>query len=167
MKDEAAFLPRTVILVTSAKEASDSSHCCRHKQPEHSLLNELSFCFLPDRAAGKQASCCRSFPKVPGDLLANQLYSHRRQPWVSQMTEICLTVAKTVALLQKESSVFFSWSYLIFLLFCILFAESTDDDKVVAWLWEEIKGPLREEKVSANTSFLTLTNLVPGNYTFR
>lgn len=46
-------------------------------------------------------------------------------------------------------------------------AESKDDDKVVAWLWEEVKGPLREEKVSANTSVLTLTNLVPGNYTFR
>lgn len=53
--------------------------------------------------------------------------------------------------------------------YSILFraAESKDDDKVVAWLWEEVKGPLREEKVSANTSVLTLTNLVPGNYTFR
>ncbi|XP_034456020.1 dyslexia-associated protein KIAA0319-like protein isoform X2 [Hippoglossus hippoglossus] len=45
-------------------------------------------------------------------------------------------------------------------------SQSTDDDKVVAWLWEEVKGPLREEKVSANTAILTLTNLVPGNYTF-
>lgn len=45
-------------------------------------------------------------------------------------------------------------------------SQSKDDDKVVAWLWEEVKGPLREEKVSANTSVLTLTNLVPGNYTF-
>uniref|UniRef100_A0A3Q3D4T1 KIAA0319 like n=1 Tax=Hippocampus comes TaxID=109280 RepID=A0A3Q3D4T1_HIPCM len=44
--------------------------------------------------------------------------------------------------------------------------QSTDDDKVVAWHWEEVKGPLREEKVSANTAVLTLTNLVPGNYTF-
>lgn len=46
-------------------------------------------------------------------------------------------------------------------------SESTDDDKVVAWHWEEIKGPLREEKVSADTPVLTLTSLVPGNYTFR
>ncbi|XP_028452755.1 dyslexia-associated protein KIAA0319-like protein [Perca flavescens] len=45
-------------------------------------------------------------------------------------------------------------------------SQSTDDDKVVAWHWEEVKGPLREEKVSADTAVLTLTNLVPGNYTF-
>jgi len=38
---------------------------------------------------------------------------------------------------------------------------------VVAWHWEEVKGPLREEKVSADTAVLTLTSLVPGNYTFR
>lgn len=45
-------------------------------------------------------------------------------------------------------------------------SQSTDDDKVVAWHWEEVKGPLREEKVSADTAVLTLTSLVPGNYTF-
>ncbi|KAM8884582.1 dyslexia-associated protein KIAA0319-like protein isoform 1-T2 [Synchiropus picturatus] len=45
-------------------------------------------------------------------------------------------------------------------------SQSTDDDKVVAWHWDEIKGPLREEKVSADIPVLTLTNLVPGNYTF-
>ncbi|XP_077404359.1 dyslexia-associated protein KIAA0319-like protein [Vanacampus margaritifer] len=45
-------------------------------------------------------------------------------------------------------------------------SQSTDDDKVVVWHWEEVKGPLREEKVSANTAVLTLSNLVPGNYTF-
>uniref|UniRef100_A0A7N9AWZ2 KIAA0319-like n=1 Tax=Mastacembelus armatus TaxID=205130 RepID=A0A7N9AWZ2_9TELE len=45
-------------------------------------------------------------------------------------------------------------------------SQSTDDDKVVAWHWEEIKGPLREEKVSADTPVLTLNSLVPGNYTF-
>ncbi|XP_020510807.2 dyslexia-associated protein KIAA0319-like protein [Labrus bergylta] len=45
-------------------------------------------------------------------------------------------------------------------------SQSTDDDKVVAWHWEEVKGPLREEKVSADTPVLTLTSLVPGNYTF-
>lgn len=50
---------------------------------------------------------------------------------------------------------------------CLPFTESTDDDKVVAWHWEEVKGPLREEKVSADTPVLTLTSLVPGNYTFR
>ncbi|XP_076865096.1 dyslexia-associated protein KIAA0319-like protein [Brachyhypopomus gauderio] len=45
-------------------------------------------------------------------------------------------------------------------------SQSTDDDKIVSWHWEEVKGPLREEKVSADTAVLTLTNLVPGNYTF-
>ncbi|XP_070777817.1 dyslexia-associated protein KIAA0319-like protein [Enoplosus armatus] len=45
-------------------------------------------------------------------------------------------------------------------------SQSTDDDKVVAWHWEEVKGPLREEKVSADTPVLTLTSLVHGNYTF-
>lgn len=50
---------------------------------------------------------------------------------------------------------------------CCTIKESTDDDKVVAWHWEEVKGPLREEKVSADTIVLTLKSLVPGNYTFR
>ncbi|KAL0962449.1 hypothetical protein UPYG_G00340140 [Umbra pygmaea] len=45
-------------------------------------------------------------------------------------------------------------------------SQSTDDDKVVAWHWEEVKGPLGEEKVSADVQILTLTGLVPGNYTF-
>ncbi|KAL6099503.1 kiaa0319l [Pungitius sinensis] len=44
--------------------------------------------------------------------------------------------------------------------------KSTDDDNVVAWHWEEVKGPLREEKVSADTPVLSLTKLVHGNYTF-
>ncbi|NWY47673.1 K319L protein, partial [Sylvia atricapilla] len=45
-------------------------------------------------------------------------------------------------------------------------SESTDDDKIISYHWEELKGPLREEKVSSDTAILTLTNLVPGNYTF-
>ncbi|XP_053254807.1 dyslexia-associated protein KIAA0319-like protein homolog isoform X1 [Podarcis raffonei] len=45
-------------------------------------------------------------------------------------------------------------------------SHSTDDDKIVSYHWEELKGPLREEKVSADTAILKLTNLVPGNYTF-
>uniref|UniRef100_A0A8C5WR25 KIAA0319 like n=2 Tax=Laticauda laticaudata TaxID=8630 RepID=A0A8C5WR25_LATLA len=46
-------------------------------------------------------------------------------------------------------------------------SQSTDDDKIVSYHWEELKGPLREVKVSADTDILELTNLVPGNYTFR
>ncbi|XP_069478696.1 dyslexia-associated protein KIAA0319-like protein homolog [Ambystoma mexicanum] len=45
-------------------------------------------------------------------------------------------------------------------------SQSKDDDKIVSYHWEELKGPLREEKVSADTAILKLTNLVPGNYTF-
>ncbi|XP_043848500.1 dyslexia-associated protein KIAA0319-like protein homolog isoform X3 [Dromiciops gliroides] len=45
-------------------------------------------------------------------------------------------------------------------------SKSTDDDKIVRYHWEELKGPLREEKVSEDTTILKLTNLVPGNYTF-
>ncbi|KAL2080372.1 hypothetical protein ACEWY4_024165 [Coilia grayii] len=45
-------------------------------------------------------------------------------------------------------------------------SQSTDDERIVKWHWEEVKGPLREVKVSADTDILTLTNLVPGNYTF-
>ncbi|KFW00966.1 Dyslexia-associated protein KIAA0319-like, partial [Eurypyga helias] len=45
-------------------------------------------------------------------------------------------------------------------------SQSTDDDKIVSYHWEELKGPLREEKVSSDIAVLTLTNLVPGNYTF-
>ncbi|XP_069751765.1 dyslexia-associated protein KIAA0319-like protein isoform X3 [Narcine bancroftii] len=45
-------------------------------------------------------------------------------------------------------------------------SQSTDDDEIISYQWEELKGPLREEKVSASTQILKLTNLVPGNYTF-
>ncbi|NXH50493.1 K319L protein, partial [Dicaeum eximium] len=45
-------------------------------------------------------------------------------------------------------------------------SKSTDDDKIISYHWEELKGPLREERVSSDTPILTLTNLVPGNYTF-
>ncbi|KAM3933359.1 dyslexia-associated protein KIAA0319-like protein homolog [Leptodactylus fuscus] len=46
-------------------------------------------------------------------------------------------------------------------------SQSTDDEKIVSYHWEELKGPLREEKITADTAVLKLTNLVPGNYTFR
>ncbi|KFP58380.1 Dyslexia-associated protein KIAA0319, partial [Cathartes aura] len=46
-------------------------------------------------------------------------------------------------------------------------SQSIDDMKIVSYHWEEIKGPLREQKASADTPVLRLSNLVPGNYTFR
>lgn len=45
--------------------------------------------------------------------------------------------------------------------------ESTDDDKIVQYHWEELKGPLREVKISEDTAILKLSKLIPGNYTFR
>ncbi|XP_019285707.1 dyslexia-associated protein KIAA0319-like protein homolog isoform X2 [Panthera pardus] len=45
-------------------------------------------------------------------------------------------------------------------------SQSTDDDKIVQYHWEELKGPLREEKISEDTAILKLSKLVPGNYTF-
>ncbi|XP_054427926.1 dyslexia-associated protein KIAA0319-like protein homolog isoform X2 [Pteronotus mesoamericanus] len=45
-------------------------------------------------------------------------------------------------------------------------SQSTDDDKIVKYHWEELKGPLREEKISEDTPILKLSKLVPGNYTF-
>nr|DBA33685.1 TPA: hypothetical protein GDO54_001328 [Pyxicephalus adspersus] len=46
-------------------------------------------------------------------------------------------------------------------------SQSTDDEKIVSYHWEELKGPLREEKITGDTEILKLTNLVPGSYTFR
>ncbi|XP_054237634.1 dyslexia-associated protein KIAA0319 homolog isoform X1 [Indicator indicator] len=46
-------------------------------------------------------------------------------------------------------------------------SQSIDDMKILSYHWEEIKGPLREQKASADTAVLHLSNLVPGNYTFR
>ncbi|NXQ16781.1 K0319 protein, partial [Peucedramus taeniatus] len=46
-------------------------------------------------------------------------------------------------------------------------SQSIDDVKILSYHWEEIKGPLREQKASADTPVLHLSNLVPGNYTFR
>ncbi|XP_016287233.1 dyslexia-associated protein KIAA0319 homolog isoform X1 [Monodelphis domestica] len=46
-------------------------------------------------------------------------------------------------------------------------SQSTDDTKIVSYHWEEIQGPQREQKVSVDSAVLQLSNLVPGNYTFR
>ncbi|XP_066268717.1 dyslexia-associated protein KIAA0319-like protein isoform X2 [Branchiostoma lanceolatum] len=46
-------------------------------------------------------------------------------------------------------------------------SQSTDDDGIVDYHWEEVKGPLREEKASGEESILRLNNLIPGSYVFR
>ena len=49
-------------------------------------------------------------------------------------------------------------------------AESTDDDKVVAYLWEQVTGPLGSENLPADvmaTPMLVLKALAPGDYKFK
>uniref|UniRef100_H0X3D1 KIAA0319 n=1 Tax=Otolemur garnettii TaxID=30611 RepID=H0X3D1_OTOGA len=46
-------------------------------------------------------------------------------------------------------------------------SQSTDDTKIVSYHWEEITGPFIEERISADAPILHLSNLIPGNYTFR
>lgn len=45
--------------------------------------------------------------------------------------------------------------------------ESTDDTEIVSYHWEEINGPSIEERTSADSPVLRLSNLDPGNYSFR
>ncbi|XP_075127010.1 dyslexia-associated protein KIAA0319 homolog isoform X2 [Leptodactylus fuscus] len=45
--------------------------------------------------------------------------------------------------------------------------ESTDDDKIVSYHWEQIEGSSQEMKTGRDNPLLHLSNLVPGNYTFR
>ncbi|XP_044773194.1 dyslexia-associated protein KIAA0319 homolog isoform X2 [Neomonachus schauinslandi] len=45
-------------------------------------------------------------------------------------------------------------------------SQSTDDTKIVNYRWEEVSGPFREE-TPTDSPVLHLSNLVPGNYTFR
>ncbi|KAM9308308.1 dyslexia-associated protein KIAA0319 homolog [Gastrophryne carolinensis] len=46
-------------------------------------------------------------------------------------------------------------------------SQSRDDDKIVAYLWEEIKGPSHQLKKVGDSSVLHLSDLEPGNYTYR
>ncbi|XP_044151462.1 dyslexia-associated protein KIAA0319 homolog [Bufo gargarizans] len=46
-------------------------------------------------------------------------------------------------------------------------SQSTDDDKIIAYHWEQTEGSLQEMNTEEDNPVLHLTNLVPGNYTFR
>ncbi|KAG8571510.1 hypothetical protein GDO81_011674 [Engystomops pustulosus] len=46
-------------------------------------------------------------------------------------------------------------------------SQSTDDDKIVAYLWEQTEGSVQEMKTREDNPVLQLSNLEPGNYTFR
>lgn len=67
----------------------------------------------------------------------------------------------------RDLGIHTSYCYNILICFSLIHVESIDDMKIVSYHWEEIKGPLREQKASADTPVLHLSKLVPGNYTFR
>ncbi|XP_052222214.1 dyslexia-associated protein KIAA0319-like protein isoform X2 [Dreissena polymorpha] len=46
-------------------------------------------------------------------------------------------------------------------------SDSTDDDKIVKYQWEMVQGPLQDKTIAGEAAILTLTDLVPGNYTFK
>ncbi|XP_032103511.1 dyslexia-associated protein KIAA0319 homolog isoform X4 [Sapajus apella] len=46
-------------------------------------------------------------------------------------------------------------------------SQSTDDTEIVSYHWEEISGPVMEEKTSVDSPVLRLSHLDPGNYSFR
>ncbi|XP_048730594.2 dyslexia-associated protein KIAA0319-like protein isoform X2 [Ostrea edulis] len=46
-------------------------------------------------------------------------------------------------------------------------SDSSDDDKIVKYLWEEMSGPLQDHKIQDDKNMLTLKELVPGNYIFK
>ena len=52
-----------------------------------------------------------------------------------------------------------------------MFVESSDDDKIVQYKWEEVKGPLNDKNKmmssGVDTPVLQLKSLVPGIYTFK
>ncbi|XP_041361806.1 dyslexia-associated protein KIAA0319-like protein [Gigantopelta aegis] len=46
-------------------------------------------------------------------------------------------------------------------------SDSTDDDKIVKYHWEEESGPLQSKQIMGEEQMITLSNLAPGNYTFK
>ena len=50
-------------------------------------------------------------------------------------------------------------------------AESSDDDKITQYKWEEVKGPLNDKNKmmssGVDSPVLQLKSLVPGIYTFK
>lgn len=44
---------------------------------------------------------------------------------------------------------------------------STDDDRIVAYHWDVVSGPLQDKSVTGESPILKLSDLAPGNYTFK
>ena len=50
---------------------------------------------------------------------------------------------------------------------CCVLADSTDDDGIKAYHWEEVSGPLQEHQIDDDTQTLKLKDMAPGTYVFR
>ena len=65
----------------------------------------------------------------------------------------------------------YTLKYKIFNGFLNLYSESSDDDKIVSYKWEEMKAPINSHgKIVSNGAhkpILELKNLEAGDYTFR
>ncbi|XP_067665958.1 dyslexia-associated protein KIAA0319-like protein [Haliotis asinina] len=46
-------------------------------------------------------------------------------------------------------------------------SDSTDDDRIVSYHWDEVIGPLQDQSVQGEEAMITLKNMAPGNYTFK
>ena len=45
--------------------------------------------------------------------------------------------------------------------------DSTDDDGITSYHWEEVSGPLQEHQIDDDTQTLKLKDMAPGFYVFR
>ena len=65
----------------------------------------------------------------------------------------------------------FSFWNLQFLLELFILVESSDDEKIVEYKWQELKGPLTEKnkiiKSGVDSPVLQLKSLLPGVYTYK
>ncbi|XP_046548789.1 dyslexia-associated protein KIAA0319-like protein [Haliotis rubra] len=46
-------------------------------------------------------------------------------------------------------------------------SDSTDDDRIVSYHWDEVIGPLQDQSGQGEEAMITLKNMAPGNYTFK
>ncbi|XP_046375648.2 dyslexia-associated protein KIAA0319-like protein [Haliotis rufescens] len=46
-------------------------------------------------------------------------------------------------------------------------SDSTDDDHIVSYHWDEVIGPLQDQSGQGEEAMITLKNMAPGNYTFK
>lgn len=60
-----------------------------------------------------------------------------------------------------------SWMFSLSMTCGCTWIDSSDDDKIVKYLWEEMSGPLQDHTLQDDRNMLTLKDLVPGYYVFK